>query len=260
VYTVKQLADLAGVTIRTLHYYDEIGLLKPSSVGDNGYRYYEDEALLQLQQILLFREMDLGLLQIKEIIERPEFDVLTALRSHRTALQERVTRLQCLINTVDSTILHLVGEVDMSNKSLFEGFSEEKQKQYEQEIANDPRYDQDKVKESVRRWKNYTPQQKKQIGVEGQKVYEDLIAAMDKGPESEEVQAVLARWHQHLRYFYEPTPEILRGLGHLYNEHPDFIANFQKLHPDLPAFLEVAIGHYCDRLAVAEPVGGQKAK
>ncbi len=69
---------------------------------------------------------------------------------------------------------------------------------------------------------------------------------MDQGADSEAVQAIMARWHDHLRYFYEPTPEILRGLGHLYNSHPDFIANFQKLHPDLPAFMEQAVTYYCD--------------
>ncbi|MBN1313549.1 MAG: MerR family transcriptional regulator, partial [Anaerolineae bacterium] len=115
VYTVKQLADLAGVSVRALHYYDEIGLLKPSSVGENNYRYYDDVSLFRLQQILFFREMDLGLLQIKEIIEDPDFDLVAALQSHRYALQERIDRLQTLINTIDATIMHLIGEVNMSN-------------------------------------------------------------------------------------------------------------------------------------------------
>src|SRR5438477_12064815 len=94
VYTVKQLSDLAGVTVRTLHDYDESGLLRPSSVGENGYRYYGDDALLKLQQILLFREMGLGLLQIQQIIDDPAFDLVGALRQHREALQARIERLQ----------------------------------------------------------------------------------------------------------------------------------------------------------------------
>jgi hypothetical protein len=80
-------------------------------------------------------------------------------------------------------------------------------------------------------------------------VYNDLIAAMDSGPSSAAVQAIIARWHQHLRYFYEPTPEILRGLGQMYNEHPGFNANFKELHPDLPEFLSKAIAYYVDHLA-----------
>src|SRR5690348_1905115 len=136
-YAVKQLSDLAGVSVRTLHYYDEIGLLKPSSVSENGYRSYDDLAVLRLQQILFYREMGLGLLQIRDIIDSPEFDLVASLRSHRAELQTRIERLQALMITVDSTIMHLVGEIDMSKKQLFAGFSEEKQKQYEQEIATD---------------------------------------------------------------------------------------------------------------------------
>jgi DNA-binding transcriptional MerR regulator len=104
VYTVKQLASLAGVSVRTLHYYDEIGLLKPSSVGGNGYRHYGEEAVLKLQQILFYREMELSLDEIKAVTGRPDFDVLSALRSHRQALQGRVERLERLIQTVDHTI------------------------------------------------------------------------------------------------------------------------------------------------------------
>lgn len=255
-YTVKQLSDVAGVSVRTLHYYDEIGLLKPSSVAENGYRHYDADAVLRLQQILFYREIGLGLLQIKDVLDSPDFDLVSALQSHRVVLQERIERLQSLVNTVDSTIMHLVGDVPMSEeKRLFEAFShsDEKQKQYEQEIMNDPRYDQDKVRESQRKWSSYSAAQKQQIGEEGSAIYLDLIAAMEagRGAESPDVQAIIARWHQHLHYFYTPTPEILRGLGQMYNQHPDFIANFQKLHPDLPAFLEQAIAHYCDVL-VAE--------
>ena len=129
-YTVKQLAKLAGVSVRTLHYYDEIGLLKPSSVGGNGYRHYEEEALLKLQQILFYRELELSLDEIKAVVGRPDFDVLSALQSHREALQGRVERLKRLIQTVDKTINHLKGNETMNAKGLFEGFSEEEQEKY----------------------------------------------------------------------------------------------------------------------------------
>jgi DNA-binding transcriptional MerR regulator len=234
--------------VRTLHYYDEIGLLKPSVVSENGYRHYNENAVLKLQQILFYREMGLGLLQIKDLLDSPDFDLVTALQSHREELQARIERLQALMHTVDSTIMHLVGEIDMSKKQLFTGFSEEKQKQYEAEIANDPRYDQNKVRESQRNWKSYSAEKKDQIKAEGGAIYTDLIAVIDKGADSPEVQAIMSRWHQHLRYFYEPTPEILRGLGQMYNQHPDFIATFQQMHPDLPAFLEQAVTHYCETL------------
>jgi DNA-binding transcriptional MerR regulator len=245
-YTVKQLSTLAGVSVRTLHYYDEIGLLKPSSVGKNGYRYYTDEALFRLQQILFYRELDLDLLQIKAILDGQDFDPVTALQSHRHRLQAKIDRLQTLIHTVDTTILHLVGEVNMSKKKIFEGFSEEKQKQYEQEALK--QWGEASVKESLKLWNSYSKQQQEQIMQEGSQVYQDLVANMGHGPNSPAVQAILVRWHQHLRYFYEPSLEVLRGLGNGYNEHPDFNATFTAMHPDLPAFLQKAINHYVDVL------------
>jgi DNA-binding transcriptional MerR regulator len=246
VYTVKQLAELAGVSVRTLHYYDEIDLLKPSSVGENGYRYYADDEVLRLQQILFFRELDFSLQAIRTILDDPAFDVVAALHAHRQALEDRVRRLQTLIQTVDSTILHLMGEVDMSKKKLFAGFSAEEEERYHQEARE--QYGADEVDASYQRWNRYTPQQKEQIMAEGQAIYTDVIALMDQGADSPEVQQVIARWHQHLRYFYEPTVERLRGLGQLYVDHPDFARNFREMHPDLPEFMRAAITHYCDQL------------
>ncbi len=99
-FTVNQLAKMAGVTPRTLHHYDDIGLLKPSRVGDNGYRYYGEEALLRLQQILFYRELDLPLEDIRKIMGRRDFDVLGALQSHKEALGRQVERLNRLpLNT-----------------------------------------------------------------------------------------------------------------------------------------------------------------
>jgi MerR family transcriptional regulator, thiopeptide resistance regulator len=251
-YTVKQLSELADVSVRTLHYYDEIDLLKPSKVGANGYRYYDDDALLRLQQILFYREIGLELMQIKEVLDSPDFDLITALRSHRSVLQERITRLQNLVSTVDSTIMHLAGEVDMSRKRLFEAFSEEKQKEYEREARL--QYGPDNVNESIRRWNSYTQAQKEAIGLEGEQVYRDIVNAMEAGlpPQSPEVQEMLVRWHNHIRYFYEPNLDVLRGLGETYNTNPDFIKTFVKIHPDLPAYLQAGIAQYVDDLEYAE--------
>ncbi len=245
-YTVKQLATLAGVSARTLHYYDEIGLLKPSSVGQNGYRYYTDEAVFRLQQILFFREMDLDLLRIKALLDDPGFDRVSALQTHRQTLQGKIERLQTLIGTIDTTILHLVGEVNMSKKKIFEGFSEEKQAAYEHEAMQ--RWGEADVKASIKLWNSYSKAQQDQIMQAGSVIYQELAAQMARGPESPEVQALLGRWHQHLRYFYEPSLDVLRGLGNHYHEHPDFNATFTAIHPDLPPFLQKAINHYVDVL------------
>lgn len=246
-YTVKQLSDLAGVSVRTLHYYDEIALLKPSSVNENSYRFYDEAAVLRLQQILFYREMGVGLLQIKEILDSPTFNLVSALEAHRALLEQKIERLQHLVSTVDSTIMHLVGEVEVSEAQLFAGF-EEKQKEYEKQAAE--LWGEASVRESRQRWDRYTPEQQRSIFAEGRQIYADVAAAMQRGakPDSAEVRAVLSRWHQHLRYFYEPTPEILRGLGQMYNEHPDFIATFQQFHPDLPPYFSQAVASYCETL------------
>jgi MerR family transcriptional regulator, thiopeptide resistance regulator len=244
-YTVKQLAELAGITSRTLHHYDEIGLLKPASVGENNYRYYDEQSLFRLQQILFYREMDLDLVQIKKILDDKNFDLVSALQKHRVSLQGESARLKKLIQTIDNTILHLVGEVNMSKKKIFEGFSEEKQKEYEKQAIENWG---DGVKESIKLWNSYSEEEKQRIHAEGGAVYTDIVAIMDKGPESPEIQAILPRWHQHLRYFYEPSLEVLRGLGNGYNESPDFNATFTAIHPDLPAFLQKAINIYVDKL------------
>jgi hypothetical protein len=134
----------------------------------------------------------------------------------------------------------------MSEEKIFEGFSEEKQKEYEKQAAQ--QWGEDRVKQSVKLWKSYSDADRKNIMQEGSEVYKDLIAHMQKGPDAPVIQSILGRWHQHLRYFYEPTFDVLRGLGNAYNEHPDFNATFTAMHPDLPAFLQKSINNYVDEL------------
>ena len=128
-YTVKQLGELAGVSVRTLHYYDEIGLLEPSSYGDNGYRQYDEDALFRLQQVLFYRELEFSLSEIAEIIEEPDFNVLESLQLHKQALQGETKRLKTLIQTIDKTMEHMKGKLEMSNREIFDGFTEEQQEQ-----------------------------------------------------------------------------------------------------------------------------------
>jgi MerR family transcriptional regulator, thiopeptide resistance regulator len=238
-YTVKQLSRLAGITPRTLHHYDEIGLLKPSRVGENGYRYYGEESVLQLQQILFYRELGLPLEEIKKIMGRRDFDVLGALYSHKEALQKQVTRLNRLIVTVDNTIHHLKGTTIMSEKGLFEGFSEEQQEQYAAEAEK--MYDPETVRESNRKWKGYSPAKKEAILAEGKSIYTDMIAAMPKGASSPEVQAIVERWRRHMDYFWTPTLDQLQAIANGYNDDPRFKANFDKMHPQLAEFMRDAV-------------------
>jgi DNA-binding transcriptional MerR regulator len=243
-YTVKQLSTLAGVSPRTLHYYDELGLLKPESVGANGYRYYGDDSALRLQQILFYREMDLPLDEIRKIMGRRDFDALSALQEHRKALQQKVERMSRLIRTVDDTILHLKGEKPMSKKQLFEAFSDEEQAKYAAEAEQ--KYDPETVRESQRKWKSYTEADKKRIGEEGNAAYQAIVDAIPLGAASQEAQAGVELWRKHMNYFWTPNLDQLNGLAQLYNEDPRFKANFDKVDPRLAEFMREAVKIYVE--------------
>jgi MerR family transcriptional regulator, thiopeptide resistance regulator len=246
-YTVKQLSDLAGVSIRTLHYYHQIGLLTPDEVGQNGYRYYGEAALLRLQQILFFKELDLKLEQVQSILRSPRFDRLNALQTHKTVLKARVGRLEHLIRTIDKTILYLEGSLDMKQKDIFDGFNDEKQKEYQQKARQ--LYGEKAVRESEDRWNTYSPEKKAAIKMEGDAIFTAIRDAMPTGYDSPIVQEQVQNLHRYMGYFYECSIERFEGLGHLYNQSPEFIEMYQtKYDPEMPAFLEKALVYYCERL------------
>lgn len=153
-YTVSQLARLTRVSVRTLHHYDAIGLLQPTRVGENGYRFYDQEALARLQQVLLYREMGLALADIRGLIDAPDFDRVAALKAHRKALDGRIARLHTLAQTIDRTLSHLEEGTTMSDQDMFAGFSDEQQAAYAKEAGE--LYDPELVRESNRRWKGYS--------------------------------------------------------------------------------------------------------
>ena len=122
-HTVKQVAAMSGVSVRTLHFYDETGLLKPAYIGANGYRFYEEPQLLALQQILFYRELGFELKQIQRILGRPDFQRLGALRAHRESLEENIARTRRLLETIDRTIDHVEGGKPMTGEEMFAGFT-----------------------------------------------------------------------------------------------------------------------------------------
>jgi DNA-binding transcriptional MerR regulator/quercetin dioxygenase-like cupin family protein len=122
-YTVKQVAAMSGVSVRALHFYDEVGLLKPAFLGANSYRFYEEPQLLTLQQILFYRELGFELKQIQRILGNTDVEKTAALQSHRKVLQKNVARTRRLIETIDKTIQHLKGKKKMKSQEMFAGFS-----------------------------------------------------------------------------------------------------------------------------------------
>jgi DNA-binding transcriptional MerR regulator len=246
-YTVKQLSKLAGVSVRTLHYYDEIELLKPDAIRTNGYREYGDEAVLKLQQIMFYRELDLSLEEIKAVVSRPDFDAVAALEKHRISLQGQARRLERLIRTVENTILYMKGVKEMSQKQLFEAFSEDEQEKYAREAEKI--YDPAIVKESNRKFKSVSAAEKQHIFDEGNQIYADMVAVITNGADSPEVQAIVERWRRHMDHFWTPNQQQLMGLAELYNSDPRFKANFDKIDPRLAEFMREAVRIYVKRNA-----------
>jgi DNA-binding transcriptional MerR regulator len=241
-YTVSRLARLAGVSVRTLHHYDQVGLLRPSGRSRAGYRLYGEGDLVRLQQVLFYRELEVPLERIREILDDPTFEPLAALASHRKLLMERATRLARLIETIDRTAARLRGEDGMlSDEELYEGFPKEKAERWQAEARArwGAAYD-----ESTRRVRSWSRGELAAARAEGAQTAAEVAALMDRAPADPAVQAQVERLHGHLRRFYEPTPAMIAGLGELYVEHPEFCEHYEAIRPGLAAFLRAAMAVY----------------
>lgn len=248
--SIKQLSVLAGVSVRTLHFYDQIGLLTPQRFKENNYRFYTRESLLKLQQILFYRELEFSLDQIADILNQPDFDLVTALENHREALRGRAKRMNTLLETIDNTISNLKGQKDMTQTQYFNGFSDEQQAEYEKEAAE--RWNPELVHESNRRWKNLGKAEKEALMKRGEEITLSLRDAMPKGPGSPEAQKAVGDWQKHINFFYACSDEMLLGLGKMYIEDARFRAFYDRIHPGLAEFKFEAIKLYCAARGVTE--------
>lgn len=241
-YATGELAKLSGVSPRTLQFYDKIGLLKPESYSEAGYRRYDDSAALRLQQILFFRELGFELSDIKTIMEKPDFDLLSAMESHREALRKKSDRLSELLVTVDKTIRRLKGEKEMEIKDYYKGFSDEEIDSMRKEARE--KYGEKTVAESEARVAAMGKAKFDAVQAEFGEIYQKIVASMGKGPESKEVQEQIARWRQLMENFHHYTDEMILGLGRMYSEDSRFAAFYLKFHPEMPGFMTSAIEFY----------------
>ena len=244
-YTIKKLARMAGVSVRTLHHYDHIGLLKPASRTSAGYRRYGEQELLRLQQILFFRELDFPLGEIRDILDDPAFDQVEALKNHRRLLQRRAERLARLLKTVDKTIQRLTeDDMGMTDEELYEGFTKEQIERYKREARE--RFDPALVQESERRVSKMSKAQWKALKQEGDDVTHQIAELADRSPGDPEVQGLIARHHAMIEQFYPASADVYRGLGQLYAEHAEFRKFYDKYRPGLSDFLKEAMAYYAD--------------
>lgn len=241
---MKRLARLAGVSVRTLHHYDQVGLLKPEARTGAGYRLYGKEQLLRLQQILFYRELDLPLPEIARILEEPGFDPALALRDHRRRLEEKLGRLHRLLKTLDDTLAQYQGGHMLKDEDLYKGFSPEKIAAMRKEARS--LYGEERVEASERKVRGMSREKWAAVQGEAEGVNRDLAALMGRDPGDAAVQAVVARHHAWIRHFWTPDAESYRGLGAHYAGHPEFRAHYDRHAEGLADFLRLAIDRYCE--------------
>ncbi|GAA0122892.1 MAG: MerR family transcriptional regulator [Clostridium argentinense] len=247
-YTIQKLSRLAGVSTRTLRYYDEIELLKPARISSSGYRIYGKEEVDKLQQILFYRELGVSLDSIKNIITSPSFDGVVALKEHREKLLEKRKQLDLLITNVDKTISLTEGRIKMSDEEKFEGFKQkiidDNEKKYGKEIRK--KYGNDVIDKSNKMIKGMTGEQYKQWEELGQTVIDTLKAAFAIGDPAGELAQKAADLHrQWLSYSWDNyTKEAHINLAQMYVDDERFTAYYDKDQPGTAAFLRDAIFIY----------------
>lgn len=239
---INEAAKLTGVTVRTLQYYDEIGLLRPSKIVETGYRLYEKDDLSVLQQILFFKELDFPLSEIKEIITNPAFDRMEALAKQKELLIKKRDRIDGLIKLVDNTI---EGGNNMSFKEFDAEEIETMKKKYEKEVKE--RWGSTEAyAESEKKTGSYNKKQWQQINEESREIFKAFADNRDKAPESQEVQVLVSRWQNYItENFYKCTNEILRGLGVMYLADERFKKNIDKSGKGTAELMSKAIAIYC---------------
>ncbi|MGR3763147.1 MerR family transcriptional regulator [Rossellomorea sp. NS-SX7] len=247
-YTVNKLGKLAGVSTRTLRYYDEIGILKPARINSSGYRIYGEEEVDKLQQILFYKELGVELQQIKDILEDPTFDVSSALAEHRDQLLSKRKQLDLLIANVDKTIAVKEGRTTMSDKEKFEGFKkdmiDENERKYGKEIRE--KYGGDTVDQSNAKLQNMSQAEYEKANKLADDIHKTLAEAIKTGDPASDAAQKAADLHKQWISLYWPqySKEAHAGLGDMYVADERFKAYYDKDQNGVAAFLRDAIYIY----------------
>jgi DNA-binding transcriptional MerR regulator len=241
-FTVGELSRLTGVTVRTLHHYDEIGLVVPSQRTPAGYRLYDDKDVIRLQQVLLFRELGLPLDEIAFAIDEAGTREELLLK-HREVLVAKRARLDTMLSALDNALGALAKGQAMQPddvKQMFEGFDPS---QYEEE-AKERWGDTDSYKESMRRTKKYGKAEWDQIQRDWGTIYSALADHMKAGTPVADaaVQSLVEKHRAHIdRWFYPCSKDMHKGLGAMYVQDARFAANLDKVAPGFAQYLSDAI-------------------
>jgi DNA-binding transcriptional MerR regulator len=241
-YTVSQLAQMSGVSNQTLRYYDKIGLLSPAYLADNGYRYYQREQLLLLQQILFYRELGFKLETVQQLLDSSSFDNLLSLYLQKKKLLQELDRYQSLLKTIDKTILNLQGEITMSDRELFDNISNEQIEQQKHFARKYMGEDADSMLDDMRaiekdlKLTNEDKLAKLERISEICAAFEKLITA-GESPMGEAAQSLMAKHYQEdILPYYQFTQEQFKQFIKMQIEHPTYKEHFNKVHKDFAQF------------------------
>lgn len=240
--SISEMAKLSFVSVRTLQYYDEIGLLKPVEVKKNGYRYYNEESLSTLQVILFYKELEFSLKDIINIMTQPHYNKKQALKKQKELLILKEKRLKRIIKLVDN---RLKGDSNMSFKEFSAKDIENEKKKYAKEAekiyGNIKEY-----KESIEKYNKCSDEEKEKINMEAAAIMREFAKNKDLNPEDENVQKLAAKWQAYIsKYYYKCTKEILAGLAQMYVNDERFKKNIDKNGEGTAEFMSKAIGIYC---------------
>ena len=247
-YTINKLAKLAGISTRTLRWYDECDLLKPHRISSNGYRVYGQFEVDRLQQILFYRELGVELQEIGRILAAKDFDGLSSLQGHHTALCAKREQLNNLITNVEKSIRAMKGDIIMSDHEKFEGFKQNLINENEQKYGDEIRakYGDDAIDRSNAKFNNMTKEQYAQVESLSQQLNETLKAAFAQGdPSSELAQKACELHKQWLCYFWDDySKEAHMGIAQMYVDDARFSAYYDQIAPGCAVFLRDAVAVY----------------
>ncbi|MDB5423769.1 MAG: transcriptional regulator, MerR family [Phenylobacterium sp.] len=249
--TVSEVAKLSGVSVRTLHHYDEVGLLKPACVGANGYRYYGREELLRLQQILFHRELGFSLEEIGRVLDADGFDRVAALKAHRARLVADVARYRRLVRTIDDTLAALEGESAMDDKAMYMGFDPKKQAEHEAWLVD--RFGgevQGWIDESKATMKGWTGEDFARQETENEAIEADYATALAEGLPADcaTVQAIVRRQHAWIGKSWNraPTRPAFIALTEVFTGNPAFRARYEGRAPGLTEYIVAAMRAFAE--------------
>ena len=248
-YTINKLAKLAGVSTRTLRYYDELGLLPPARIHSNGYRIYGQKEVDRLQQILFYRELGVPLEEIKTIMASGDFNGLSALENHLTALLSRRRQLELLIANVEKTIKAMKGEIVVSDPEKFEGFLQKIVEDNEREYGKEARakYGDKSVDHANSKVLEMSREQYAEMEKLTAELNETLKAAFEQGDPASELAQKACELHKKWLCFYweNYSKEAHIGVTQMYVDDPRFTAYYDKIAVGCASFLRDAVAIYC---------------